>query len=242
MTCEGHRLGDCGARYHFAHVYQQSGLRLQFVRVLRRSNKGLAFRSTPERLAIWTRPRCTHVSSMSARRSRSATTRQSLIGPHPVRAPSVQRRDQPVQLIALLPQVASGRRPVLFADEIALAPGGRELLQHARLLVFGRVHLETVVAQPGGLRSPPDAFERFCETNSTIFSCARQLAIVWILAPAGRTYIVRAALGATTVAICKESAESGANSSIGSMISPMVRASMKLAPDHRSCGSGVSIG
>ncbi len=46
------------------------------------------------------------------------------------------------------PQVASGRRPVLFGDEIGLAPGGRELLQHARLLGFARVHLETVVPSP----------------------------------------------------------------------------------------------
>jgi integrase/recombinase XerD len=27
VTCEGHRLGDCGARYNFAHVCQQIGLR-----------------------------------------------------------------------------------------------------------------------------------------------------------------------------------------------------------------------
>ena len=27
MTCEGHRLGDCGTRYSFAHVCQQIGLR-----------------------------------------------------------------------------------------------------------------------------------------------------------------------------------------------------------------------
>ena len=92
---------------------------------------------------------------------------EGLVGRHAVGAPAVQRRDQSVQLVALLLQVAGGGRPMFLGDEIALAPSRRKLLQHARLLRLGGVDLETVVAESdarscvdGRLRAPRSSGRR----------------------------------------------------------------------------------
>ena len=77
----------------------------------------------------------------------------------------------------------------------------------------------------------------FCETNSTVLPCARQLvmalAMVWLLPVPGGPNSTKSAprWAATMAAICEESADSGANRSTGSMTSSMVRASMKPAPE-----------
>ncbi len=72
---------------------------------------------------------------------------EGLVSGHAVGPAAMQRRDQSVQLVAFLLQVAGGSRPMLFGDEIAFAPGGRKLLQHARLLGLGRVDFEAVAAK-----------------------------------------------------------------------------------------------
>ena len=85
---------------------------------------------------------------------------EGLVSRHSVGAPAVQSRDQPVQLVALLLEVAGGGRPVLLGDEIALAPGGSKLLQHAGLLRLGGVDLKTVVAKSDRVHTLPNDFQR----------------------------------------------------------------------------------
>ena len=49
---------------------------------------------------------------------------------------------------------------MIFGDEIALAPGGRQLFQHARLLRLGGVDLETIVAEANSVHALTDHFKR----------------------------------------------------------------------------------
>ena len=160
---------------------------------------------------------------------------EGLVGRHAVGSPAVQRRDQPVQLVALPLEVAGSGRPMLLGDEIALAPCGRKLLQHARLLRLGGVDFETVVAKPDAVHALADDFKGCRLLRNEQYRLAMRETVgdgvgdglAFAGTRRAEQHIVSAALAATMAATCDESADSGANRSTGSMIWSMVRAIIK---------------
>ena len=87
---------------------------------------------------------------------------EGLKGGHPVPAPAVQSRDEPVQFVALRLQLGVRRRPAFLVRATAFTPRRRELLDDAGLLRLRRMHFQAIAAEANVVEAATHDLQRGC--------------------------------------------------------------------------------